>query len=186
MVGIRLLSTVRALCAVLVAGAIVPLAVACGGTQKAASTVPRAGDMPAGGDWNGVYFNPTYGYLHLVKVGSAINGKWRNGVGDKWGEMHGQVVGDLFNFEWKETTIGMVGPSATTTGRGYFKYVQPPGENVDHEIRGEWGLGSKRTGVPWTALKQRHVRPDPSSVVPDETQKVKGSAWDEGESGGGQ
>jgi hypothetical protein len=155
-------------------------AVACGGGgAKTAHAVPKAGDMPEGGEWTGVYFSPTYGYLHLVKEGSSLSGKWRTAAGDKWGEMHGEVAGDLFNFEWRETRIGMVGPSATATGRGYFKYVHPPGQLVNDEIDGEWGLGTDTGGVTWTAVKQRNMKPDPDSVVPDETQKVEGGEWDE-------
>jgi hypothetical protein len=152
---------------------------ACGGSQKSTSTIPKAGDMPEGGEWTGVYFSPTYGNLHIVKEGADISGKWRTAEGDKWGEMHGEVNGNLFHFEWKETTIGMVGPSATTTGRGYFQYYRPPGDNVNDELHGEWGLGTEETGVPWTAVKQRNVKPDPDSVVPDETQKLESGGWDE-------
>lgn len=156
--------------------------VACGGSQKEVKTVPKPGDMPEGGEWTGVYFSPTYGHLHLVKEGGAISGKWRNAAGDKWGEMHGEVVGNLFKFEWRETKIGMVGPSATTNGKGYFQYVHPPGEIVNDEIRGEWGLGNSFTGVSWTAVRQRNMKPDPDSVVPDEVETPKGDqggGWDE-------
>jgi len=166
-----------------------PALVACGGgQQKAAFAMPKAGDMPEGGEWTGVYFSPTYGHLHLVKEGSAISGKWRNAAGDKWGVMHGEVTGNLFAFEWKETKIGMVGPSATTSGRGYFQYIHPEGEHVNDEIHGQWGLGTESSGVTWDAVKQRNMKPDPDSVVPDETQKVEGGGWDEDKrkkSGGG-
>lgn len=165
--------------------------VACGGAQKEVKTVPKPGDMPEGGEWTGVYFSPTYGHLHLVKEGGAISGKWRNASGDKWGEMHGEVVGNLFKFEWRETKVGMVGPSATTNGKGYFQYVKPPGENVNDEIKGEWGLGNAWTGVSWSAVRQRNQKPDPDSVVPDEVEMPKGEqggGWDEPKkkkSGGG-
>jgi hypothetical protein len=157
-----------------------PAAVACGGGGgKTAASIPKAGDMPEGGEWTGVYFSPTYGHLHLVKEGSSVSGKWRNAAGDKWGQMGGEVVGNLFKFEWKETKIGMVGPSATTSGRGYFQYVRPKGDLVNDEIKGEWGLGDEFTGVSWTAVKQRNMQPDPDSVMPDETQKAEGGGWDE-------
>jgi hypothetical protein len=160
---------------------------ACGGAQKQADSIPKAGDMPEGGEWTGVWFSPTYGNLHLVKEGGSISGKWRTAAGDKWGEMHGEATGNVFRFEWKETKIGMVGPSATSTGRGFFQYNRPPGENVDDELKGEWGLGADSTGVAWTAVKQRNAKPDPDSVVPDETQKIEGGGWDEDKkkSGGG-
>lgn len=162
------------------------LSVGCGGSkQEGAHVVPKPGDMPEGGDWTGVYYSPLYGNLHLLKEGSNVSGAWRTAAGDKWGEMHGEANGDIFKFEWKETTIGMVGPSATKTGRGYFKYTRPPGDNVNDEIKGEWGLKAEETGLPWTAVKQRNQNPDLKSVMPDETQKVEGTNWDESKHGGG-
>jgi hypothetical protein len=162
------------------------VSVGCGGSKgEAAHPVPKAGDMPEGGDWTGVFYSPTYGDLHLLKEGANVQGAWRTANGDKWGEMHGEANGNLYKFEWKETTIGMVGPSATKTGKGYFQYIHPPGDNVNDEIKGEWGLGSEQTGLPWSATKQRNRNPDLKSVVPDETQKVEGTNWDESKHGGG-
>ncbi|HEX3593753.1 MAG TPA: hypothetical protein VHU80_01590 [Polyangiaceae bacterium] len=158
----------------------IPCAAACGGSQPEAKVLPKAADMPEGGDWTGVYYSPTYGNLHMIKEGSAVSGKWRNAAGDKWGALHGEVTGNLLHYEWEETTIGMVGPSAKKTGRGYFQYVRPKGDNVNDEIHGEWGLAQETTGVTWTAVKQRNAKPDPDSVVPDETQKLdNGAGWDE-------
>ena len=157
----------------------IPITTACGGSQTEVKSIPKAGDMPDGGDWTGVYYSPTYGNLHLIKEGSAVSGKWRNAAGDKWGQLHGEVTGNLLSYEWEETTIGMVGPSAKKKGRGYFQYVRPSGDNPNDEIHGEWGLGQELTGVTWTAVKQRNAKPDPDSVVPDETQKLENSNWDE-------
>ena len=175
------------LLAVLVAPA--PFALGCGGSQKEVKVVPKAGDMPEGAEWTGVYYSPTYGNLHMVKEGSAVSGAWRNAAGDKWGQLHGDVTGNLLHYEWEETTIGMVGPSAKKTGRGYFQYVRPKGDNVNDEIHGEWGLGQEMTGVVWTAIKQRNAKPDLKSVVPDEAEKQGegNSNWDEPKkpSGGG-
>src|SRR5512142_2360042 len=109
-----------------------------GGSAKVASVSP--GDMPDGGDWSGVYYDQTNGYLHLVKEGDTVSGKWRTTAGDAWGEMSGKVTGDLLKYEWKEHKIGMVGPSATRSGRGYFLYTAPKA-NEAHEITGEFGLG---------------------------------------------
>jgi hypothetical protein len=186
MIGSRGIARFSALVALSV---LVPAVVACGGGGKTEThALPKAGDMPESGEWTGVFFSPTYGHLHLVKEGATISGKWRNSPGDKWGEMHGEATGNLFLYEWAETKIGMVGPAAKTTGRGFFVYTRPPGDNVDDEIKGEWGLGSERTGVAWTAVKQRNVKPDPNSVMPDETQKLEGGGWDgekKKKSGGG-
>jgi hypothetical protein len=184
MIGFRGITRLSVLLAL---SASAPALVACGGGGKPATHgLPKAGDMPDGGDWTGVFFSPTYGHLHLIKEGASVGGKWRNAAGDKWGEMHGEATGNLFHFEWTETKIGMVGPSARTSGRGYFVYTRPKGDIVDDEIKGEWGLGKEQTGVSWTAVKQRNVKPDPNSVMPDETQKLEGGGWDgEKKKGGG-
>ena len=159
---------------------VLPAVSACGGSAATTAThsIPKPSDMPEGGEWTGVYYSPTYGNLHLIKEGASVSGKWRNTAGDKWGQMSGDVTGNMLKFEWKETRIGLVGPSATSAGRGYFQYVRPAGENVNDELHGEWGLGMQFTGTPWNAVKQRNAKPDPESVMPDETQKSQGDNWD--------
>ncbi len=138
-----------------------------------------AGDMPGDGNWRGVWYSQTYGYLHLVKEGNNVHGKWRTAAGDKWGELHGTVEGDLMRFDWVEHKIGMFGPNAESSGKGYFKYIVPKEENADHEIQGEWGLGENEAGYTWTAIKQRRMEPDPESVMPDEAESaVEGGDWD--------
>src|SRR5262245_30778283 len=122
----------------------------CSSTPAARTASVKAGEMPVGGSWSGVYFDQIYGYLHLVEGVSTVSGKWRNNEGNSWGEMSGSVEGDLFKFEWKEHKIGMVGKSATSQGHGYFKYVIPK-EGESHEIRGEWGLGADEAGRKWVA-----------------------------------
>lgn len=155
--------------------------VACGGSQTGPKTkveVP-AGKMPEGGDWHGVFYSQTYGFLHLTKTGDGIVGAWRTVAGDKWGELYGQVDGDVLNYEWKEHKIGMIGPNATVTGRGFFRYVVPETGEA-HEIRGEWGLGENNAGHTWTALRQNNQEPDPASVRPDELESRSGAeGWDD-------
>ncbi|MEN9577804.1 MAG: hypothetical protein RJA70_813 [Pseudomonadota bacterium] len=154
---------------------------ACGGPQQpeVARAVLKPGNMPADGNWRGVYYDQSYGFLHLEKDGASVMGAWRTEAGDKHGEMYGTVEGDVFRFEWSEHRIGMVGPNATTKGKGYFRYLVPPGENVDHKLEGEWGLGDSDAGHPWSAIKQRNVQPDLASVKPDETQiAIDGGDWD--------
>jgi hypothetical protein len=157
------------------------LSVGCGGSGKGAKSQeqlkPR--EMPADGEWTGVYYSQLFGHLHLIKDGDSMHGRWRTAAGDKWGEMHGKVDGDLFRYEWTEHKIGLVGPNASTSGKGFFRYVVPAGENVDHTIQGQWGLGSEEVGNPWEAIKQRNQMPDFNSVMPDETQKATGGGWDE-------
>jgi hypothetical protein len=144
----------------------------------------KAGEMPVGGDWTGVYFDQVYGNLHLVAEGTTVSGKWRNTEGNAWGEMSGSADGDLFKFEWKEHKIGMVGKSATSQGHGYFKYYIPK-QGEAHEIRGEWGLGPDEAGRKWTAVKQFNRKPDPNSVMPDEIERHgQGGGWDDDQGGG--
>jgi len=159
---------------------LVPLACAGAGGKGAngGTNVPQ-GDMPAGTDWTGVYYSQTYGNLHLIEQSGSVSGKWRTANGDSWGELAGEPHGDVLRYEWTEHKIGMVGPSATTKGRGYFKY-KPSGNGVDpDEIKGEWGMGEKDSGYTWSAVKQRNVKPDPDSVRPDELEKRgQGGGWD--------
>ncbi len=172
--------------AVLSVALLAPLGVAACGPEEPQVVKAKvaAGDMPAEGSWRGVYYSQTYGYLHLLKDGNNVHGKWRTAAGDKWGEMHGTVEGDLFRFEWEENKIGMFGPNAKSHGKGYFKYVVPSEDNADHEIHGEWGLGENEAGYTWEAIKQRRMEPDPDSVMPDETQTaVEGGDWDDRKSG---
>ncbi len=153
----------------------------CGPKEGPKVAAVKAGDMPVGGDWTGVYFSKTYGYLHLVKEGDTISGKWRVTAGDKWGEMSGKVTGNLFKYEWKEHTIGMVGAAAGSSGRGYFVYKVPK-EGEAHVIDGEWGLKTDETGQKWEAVKQQNMASDPDSVMPDELEgRSSGGGWDEGE-----
>jgi hypothetical protein len=150
---------------------------ACGGPAPKVATV-QAGDMPEGGDWTGVYFDQTNGYLHIVKEGDTVSGKWRTAAGDSWGEMSGKVTGNLYKYEWKEHRIGLVGPSATRSGKGYFVYSIPK-EGEAHAIDGQWGLGMDETGMKWKGVKQMNMRPDPNSVMPDEVEnRGTGGGWD--------
>lgn len=164
------------LAAVLAAGGVMS---SCGKPPPPTTANVKPGDLPPEGDWSGVFYSPLYGHLHLVKDGNSVSGKWRTQAGDKWGELHGEVTGDLLKYKWVEHKIGMVGPGATTEGRGYFKYVVPPGENVNHEIRGEWGLEKSEIGNKWEAVRQRNMLPDPDSVKPDETERINmPDEWD--------
>jgi hypothetical protein len=133
-----------------------------GGGGKVANIKP--GTMPDGATWDGVYFNPQYGNLHLVGTGTSIAGKWKRTDGSAWGELNGPVQGNVFHFEWTEHKLGLVGPSSTSKGKGYFVYKRPPGDNVDDNLSGEWGLADSETGNGWDCVKQRHVNPDLKSI----------------------
>lgn len=154
-------------------------AVGCGSEQKVAKVAKvTPGDMPSGAEWTGVYFSELYGYLHVVQEGNTVSGKWIRPVKDRWGELHGEVVGDLLRFQWKEHTIGMVGPNATKSGKGYFKYKRPPGDNVDDTIVGQIGFGADEVGEPWDAVKQRNIPPDLASIGGSGSTDLGGGDWD--------
>jgi hypothetical protein len=175
------MKVLRQLALVFVGCSLLLAAPACGPKDKEPAVAEvKPGSMPAEGKWRGVYYSTIYGYLHLVTDGNSVSGKWRNAEGDKWGELSGKTEGDLFSFKWIEHKIGMFGPSATSEGNGYFRYIVPKVDNADHELKGEWGLGESNSGNPWDAIKQRNLDPDPDSVMPDESQSaIQGADWDD-------
>ena len=170
----------RRILSLVVAILVAVVALACGGSQKrASSSNVTAGDMPEGSEWDGVYFSQTYGHLHLLEQGGSVSGKWRTTNGEAWGELAGEANGDLLRYEWTEHKIGMVGPTATSKGRGYFKYIPSPNGIDPDEIKGQWGLGEDDAGNTWEATKQRNQRPDPDAVMPDELEgRGVGGGWD--------
>lgn len=176
----------KSLHAVLVAGLLLPgltLAVGCGPKKPAEGMSNVApGAMPSSGEWRGVYYNPRYGYLHITTSGNAVDGAWRNTAGDKWGELHGETDGDLLRYSWTEHKVGVVGPNATSEGKGYFKYTIPR-EDEAHELKGEWGLGEKDAGNPWDCVKQTKMDPDPKSVRPTDLESRVGASGFDGAGG---
>ena len=158
--------------------------IGCGGGGPK-SPILKPGEMPEGAVWKGVYFSPIYGNLHLVESGGEIKGAWRTVAGDSWGELTGKAEGNLLRYEWVEHRIGMVGPSADRTGRGYFKYSRKRTETTKDpdQIEGEWGLGDSESGNAWKATLQTNLEPDPKSVKPDEVESagsVQAGGWDSG------
>jgi hypothetical protein len=138
---------------------------ACGkGAEDPSVAHVTPGKMPEGASWNGVYFNPQFGNLHLVATGQTIAGRWKRTDASAWGELNGPYQGNVFHFDWTEHKMGLVGPSSTTKGKGYFVYKRPAGENVDDNLEGEWGLNTSEAGNNWDCVKQRHVEPDLKSI----------------------
>ena len=166
-----------------VAALTVPLAfgaVACGPSNEVKHATVKPSEMPSGGEWQGVYYSPLYGYLHIVADGKAVNGGWRTAAGDAFGELHGETDGNVLKYEWKERRIGAVGADAVKQGKGYFVYSVPK-EGEAHEIKGEWGLGENEAGNTWQAVKQKNMPPDLKAVQPDEYEgRVSGGGWDDG------
>ncbi|MFC1641268.1 hypothetical protein ACFL5O_01070 [Myxococcota bacterium] len=151
----------------------------CGGQEKVLRANVRAGEMPEGSDYAGVYYDPYFGNLHLVRSGDTVKGKWRSDSGDAWGELEGEIKGNLLRYQWTQHKIGMVGPSALTKGRGYFVYKQASNEGDPDYIRGERGTGDSDVGQKWKGIKQHNVQPNPGSITPDEYEaQGVGGDWD--------
>ncbi|NUP06750.1 MAG: hypothetical protein HOW73_11910 [Polyangiaceae bacterium] len=161
------------------AGGLLSLA-ACngaGGAPKTASVTP--GDMPEGADWTGKYFDQVYGYFHLIQEGKSVSGKWERPQKDRWGDIHGEVTGNVFKFSWTEYTRGAVGQNANRSGKGYFVYKRPAGENVDDLVEGELGRGQDEVGEKLTAVKQRNEKADPDSIGGTQATDFQGGDWDQ-------
>ena len=139
--------------------------VACGGGQDAKAANIKAGEMPAGESWNGVYFHPVYGYLHMVEQDENVVGKWRRADQSAWGELSGVKSGNVLHFTWKEHKYGLVGPAAESKGKGYFVYKS--NENGIPELDGQFGLGDDETGSDWHNVKQQRMAPDLNSIKGD-------------------
>ena len=182
---VRKLVQYSLLAALAVPSALSVLALGACGTEGPKHAVVKAGEMPAGGEWQGVYYDKVYGYLHVVTDGKTAQGAWRTGGGDAYGELQGEADGDILRYTWTQHKIGMVGKEAESSGKGYFKYTIPKaGES--HVIVGEWGLGDSDAGNAWQAVKQTNMQPNLQSVKPDEIEgKVNAGGWDDDSKGGG-
>jgi hypothetical protein len=139
--------------------------VGCGGPDgKSANVV--AGDMPAGETWAGQYFHPVYGTLHLVEQDNNVIGKWQRTDKSAWGQLSGTKVGNVLHFTWTEHKYGLVGPSASVNGKGYFVYKMGP-DSIP-ALHGEYGLESDETGSTWDCVKQmmgkQPIPPDLNSI----------------------
>ena len=146
--------------------ALAPAALAgCGDGKDAKTAKITSGPMPENETWTGVYFHPVYGYLHMVEEGDSIIGRWKRADQSKWGELSGKKSGNVMHYTWKEHTVGMVGASATTHGKGYFQY------KMDKEDRpvldGQFGLNDDETGSDWHNVKQARMTPDIKSIGGD-------------------
>ena len=158
--------------------------VACSSTQTQVKTADhiKPGAMPDGGEWQGVYYDQLLGFLHITTSGNAAQGAWRTTAGDKWGELYGEIDGDMLRYTWTERKVGVVGPGAKSEGKGYFKYTIPKA-NEPHVLKGEWGMGENEVGHPWESLKQTNMEPDPKSVRPDEMESQVGASGFDGAKG---
>ena len=121
--------------------------------------------MPSGESWAGVYYHPVFGYLHMMEEGSNIVARWKRTDQSAWGEMSGTKNGNVLHYTWKEHKIGLVGPAATSEGKGYFVYKVNK-ENIA-ELDGQFGLGQDEVGSDWHNVKQVRMNPDLKSISGD-------------------
>jgi len=147
----------------LVAATVIVAACAGGGSAKFPAV---AGSMPAGQSWAGVYYNPVYGYLHLIEKDGSLVGRWRRTDGSHWGELSGTADGNLMHFTWKEHTIGAVGPSGEARGSGVFSYKLPSNSDIA-ELDGQYALDDSSDIGQWHCVKQNNIPPDIDSVKGD-------------------
>jgi hypothetical protein len=144
----------------------------------------KAGSMPSGADWTGVYFSQYLGNIHIITQGSTISGKWQRPVKDRWAEFHGEADGNLLRFTWTEYTVGAIGPNSTHTGKGYFLYTRPEGANVDDVVDGQIGQDKDEVGDEIHGVKQRNVNPDLDSIGGTGATDIGGGDWDKNHEGG--
>ncbi|HEY2409790.1 MAG TPA: hypothetical protein VGI10_27480 [Polyangiaceae bacterium] len=154
------------------------------GTPEAQHSNVKPGPMPSGAEWQGVYYSQLYGNLHLLAEGKTAQGAWRVTAGDAYGELSGEIDGNLLRYEWTQHKIGQIGGGANSKGKGYFVY-QPIKEGEAQTIAGEWGLNDSDAGNKWDAVKQKNMEPNPKSVKPDEIEgRMNAGGWDKDESSG--
>jgi hypothetical protein len=142
------------------------LGLACGNSEGAKAANIPAGEMPSGESWSGVYFHPVYGYLHMMEEGSNVVGRWKRTDQSAWGELSGTAGGNVLHYTWKEHKVGLVGPAAESSGKGYFVYKAGK-ENGIYELDGQFGLNQDETGSDWHNVKQQRMNPDLKSINGD-------------------
>ncbi len=145
--------------------ALATAAVGCSGSPQAKFANVKAGQMPEGQAWPGVYYNPVYGYLHIVEQDGAASGRWKRTDGSHWGELSGTAEGNVLHFTWKEHRYGAVGPSADSHGTGIFVYK--PGENNIPELAGQYAIDDSDSVGDWHCVKQVGMKPDPTQITGD-------------------
>lgn len=169
----------RPLITVALALAATTFATGCGESKPSAKTANiTPGSMPDGGEWDGVYYDMLFGNLHLKASGNLVKGKWQRPRKGQWGQLTGNIDGNVMRFDWEEFVDGLVGPNSKKKGKGYFVYKRPEGDNVDDIIEGEIGKGLNEVGTEWRAIKQRNVKADLDSIGGAGASDVGGGDWD--------
>lgn len=124
----------------------------CGGAHK-----PKAGPLPQGATFYGIWESPQYGNMHLCQNGKQVIGDYVRH--ERAGRIQGNVQGDLLIFQWEDRRELVVGKPQVRRGKGYFRIEI--GEDGDQYIKGEWGMDNELSGGgPWNAVKLRRGEPD--------------------------
>ncbi|MEM7434192.1 MAG: hypothetical protein AAF436_03500 [Myxococcota bacterium] len=127
-------------------------ALGCGGAQ-----MPKAGPLPQGATFYGVWQSPQYGSMHICQSGRQVIGDYAKH--ERSGRIQGDLDGDLLTFQWEDKREMIAGHPKTRRGHGYFRIEI--GEDGDQYLKGEWGLDEDYTGGgPWNAVKLRRGEPD--------------------------
>ena len=150
--------------AVAIAGIVGGALVGCASPEAKFASV-KAGELPAGQAWPGVYYNPVYGYLHLVGQEGSLVGRWKRTDSSHWGEMSGTVEGNVMHFTWREHRYGVVGPSGESHGSGVFVYKLPAVEQAIAELDGQYSLDESSDIGQWHCVKQVGMKPDLNSIT---------------------
>jgi hypothetical protein len=138
--------------------------VACNGGGEPKFANVKAGEMPSGETWVGVYYNPVYGYLHLIESEGNIVGRWKRTDGSHWGELSGTAEGNVMHFKWTEHKYGAVGPSADSKGSGVFVYTTGGANSKIPELGGQYALEESNDVGDWHCVKQLNIKPDLKSI----------------------
>jgi hypothetical protein len=144
----------------------------CGGAQK-----PKAGPLPEGATFYGVWQSPQYGNMHLCQSGRQVVGDYVKN--ERAGRIQGDIEGDLLLYQWEDRRELVVGKPQIRRGRGYFRIEI--GKDGDQYIKGEWGMGDDLSGGgPWNAVKLRKGQPDRCTGVDEPISlEEKTHPWDE-------
>jgi hypothetical protein len=144
----------------------------CGGSQK-----PKAGPLPEGATFYGVWQSPQYGNMHLCQSGRQVIGDYVKH--ERAGRIQGDVDGDLLVFQWEDRRELVSGKPQVRRGRGYFR-IQI-GEDGDQYVKGEWGMDDDLSGGgPWNAVKLRRGQPDRCTGADEPISlEEKQHPWDE-------
>jgi len=148
------------------------VALGCGASHK-----PKAGSLPEGATFYGVWQSPQYGNMHICQSGKQVVGDYVKN--ERAGRIQGDIDGDLMIYQWEDRRELVQGKPQIRRGRGYFRIEI--GDDGDQYIKGEWGMDDDLSGGgPWNAVKLRKGQPDRCTGVDEPVSlEEKPHPWDE-------